>query len=148
MTTEIFTAIIAVAGSVVLAGSSYWFTKKREREAEIRKEKLEHYKEFVVCLSGVVSGESTPDAQRAFALVCNRLNLVAPQAVISALQEYQDEIKISNSEKSQEVHNKLMSKLFYAMRRDLQVTPPDNYDFHVALWASGVAPQKTRKIVR
>lgn len=142
MATEIVTAIITASGAIVLAGASYWFTKKREREAELRKEKLEHYKEFVACLSGVISGESTPDAQRAFSLVCNRLNLVAPQAVISALQEFQDEIKISNPAKSQEVHDKLMSKLFYAMRRDLQVTPTDENTFQVWLWASGVSPTK------
>ena len=142
MATEIVTAIITASGAIVLAGASYWFTKKREREAELRKEKLEHYKEFVACLSGVISGESTPDAQRAFSLVCNRLNLVAPQAVISALREFQDEIKISNSAKSQEVHDKLMSKLFYAMRRDLQVTPTDENTFQVWLWASGVPPTK------
>jgi hypothetical protein len=103
---------------------------------------LEHYKEFVACLSGVISGESTPDAQRAFSLVCNKLNLVALQAVISALQEFQDEIRISNSAKIQEVHDKLMSKLFYTMRRDLDVTPTDKNTFQVWLWASGVPPTK------
>lgn len=142
MATEIVTAIITASGAIVLAGASYWFTKKREREAELRKEKLEHYKEFVACLSGVISGESTPDAQRAFSLVCNRLNLVAPQAVISAMQEFQEEIEISNSAESQEVHDKLMSKLIYEMRRDLQVPPTDKNTFQVGLWASGVPPTK------
>ncbi len=142
MATEVATAIITASGAIVLAGASYWFTKKREREAELRKEKLEHYKEFVACLSGVISGESTPDAQRAFSLVCNKLNLVAPQAVIFALQEFQNEIKISNSAKSLEDHDKLMSKLFYTMRRDLEVTPTDKNIFQVRLWASGATPTK------
>ncbi len=90
----------------------------------------------------MISGESTPDAQRAFSLVCNKLNLVAPQAVIFALQEFQNEIKISNSAKSLEVHDKLMSKLFYTMRRDLEVTPTDKNIFQVRLWASGATPTK------
>jgi len=79
MSAEITTALIAASGAVVLAGASYWFTKKREREAELRKEKLEHYKDFVASLSGIVSGESTPEGQRAFSRACNKLNLVAPQ---------------------------------------------------------------------
>lgn len=67
----------------LLAGATYWFTKKREREAELRKEKLEQ--EFVASLSGIVSGEGTPDGQRAFACACNKLNLVALQRVVKAL---------------------------------------------------------------
>jgi len=46
MAAEIVTALIAASGAVVLAGASYWFTKKREREGELRKEKLDHYKDF------------------------------------------------------------------------------------------------------
>lgn len=132
-----------MSGAIVIAGASYWFTKKREREAELRKEKLEHYKDFVACLSGVISGEFAPEGQRAFSLACNKLNLVAPQAVISALQEFQNEIKVSNSEKSQEKHDKLMSLLFYQMRRDLRVAPDDDkHTFNVGLWASGQPPKK------
>lgn len=40
--TAIVTASGAVAVAVAVAGASYWFTKKRERDAELRKEKLEH----------------------------------------------------------------------------------------------------------
>ena len=100
MATELLTAIMA-SGAVVVAGTSYWFTKKREREAGLRKEKLAHYKDFVACLSGIISDEFTSGDQRAFALSCNKLNLVAPQSVIVALQKFQEEIKISNDTKSQ-----------------------------------------------
>lgn len=44
MPAEIIAPLIAASGEIVLAGATYWFTKKREREAELRKEKLEHYK--------------------------------------------------------------------------------------------------------
>lgn len=139
MKAEIFTALITACGGILLAGATYWFTKKREREADWRKEKLEHYKEFVASLSGVISGETTPEGQRAFANACNRLNLVAPQAVIEALQKFQQEIKISNPNKSQKRHDELMSKLFYEIRRDLNISPSDDEDtFHAGLWASGI----------
>ncbi len=142
MATEVITTIIAASGALFLAGATYWFTKKREREAELRKEKLEHYKDFVASLSGIVSGEGTPDGQRAFARACNKLNLVAPQAVVKALQDFQQEIKVSNSQRSGERHDRLMSKLFHEMRKDLQVTPKDNdSSFIFGLWASGAPPK-------
>jgi len=142
MPAEIVTAIIAASGAVVLAGATYWFTKQREREAELRKEKLEHYKDFVASLSGIISGEATPDGQRAFSRACNKLNLVAPQSVLSALQTFQNEIKVTNQKRSDARHDELMSKLFYEIRQDLGVTPADTLStFRVGLWASGVPPR-------
>jgi hypothetical protein len=140
---EIATAIIAASGAVVLAGITYWFTKKRERDAELRREKLEHYKDFVTSLSGVISGEFTAEGQRAFSRACNKLNLVAPQRVLQSLQAFQREIKISNAERSNERHDKFMSALFYEIRKDLGVSPVDDeISFHVGLWSSGVPPHE------
>lgn len=142
MASEVVTALTAASGAIVLAGVTYWFTKKREREAELRKEKLEHYKEFVASLSGIVSGEGTPDSQRAFARACNKLNLVAPQTVVKALHDFQQEIKVSNSERSNERHDQLMSKLFHEMRKDLEIMPKDkDSSFIFGLWASGMPPK-------
>jgi hypothetical protein len=141
MPAEIATAIIAASGAVVVAGATYWFTKQRERDAELRKEKLEHYKDFAASLSGVISGEFTPDGQRAFSRACNRLNLVAPHTVLQALQAFQKEIKVSNSTRSNEHHDKLLSALFYEIRKDLGISPRDlQATFHVQLWASGQPP--------
>ncbi|OWQ44254.1 hypothetical protein CDL60_26230 [Roseateles noduli] len=138
MSGEILTAVIAAGGSVVLAGASYWFTKKREREADLRKEKLEHYKDFVQALSGIISGESSPDDQRVFSRACNRLNLVGSQSVLEALQQFQQEIKVANTSRSQERHDQLMSKLFFEIRKDLAVKPADRTEtFRVGLWAAG-----------
>lgn len=143
MAAEIVTALIATSGAIVLAGATYWFTKKRERDAELRKEKLEHYKDFVASLSGIISGETTPEGQRTFARACNRLNLIAPQTVVKALQDFQQEIKVGNPSKSIEQHDRLMSKLFYEMRKDLQVTPRDkDTTFVFGLWAAGVPVSK------
>ena len=141
MAVEFIAPLIAASGAIVLAGATYWFTKKREREAELRKEKLEHYKDFVASLSGVIRGESTPEDQRAFSRACNKLNLVAPHAVIRALQEFQQEIKVTNRTASDERHDRLMSRLFYEMRKDLQIRPKDeDADFVFGLWAAGAPP--------
>jgi len=146
MAADIVTALIAASGAIVLVAPTYWFTKKREREAELRKEKLEHYRDFVASLAGIISGESTPEDQRVFARACNKLNLIAPQAIILALQDFQQEIKITNNNKSDEKHDKLMSRLFYEMRKDLQVRPKDkDLDFVFRLWAAGVSPEKPKR---
>ncbi len=137
------TPLITIVGSIVIAGLTYWFTKQREREAELRKEQLEHYKAFVVSLSGSDWVEGTADGQRAFALACNNLMLVAPQSVIEALRAFQQEIRVSNPNKDSERHDKLLSKLFFEIRKDLRVQPADNSEtFRVGLWASGVGPKE------
>jgi hypothetical protein len=139
MSAEVITALISACGALALAGASYWFTKKKEREADWRKEKLEHYKEFVASLNGIISEEGTPEGQRAFAAACNKLNLVAPQSVIEALREFQQGIKITNSDKSRDRHDALMSQLFYQIRKDLNISPEDDREtFQVGMWASGV----------
>lgn len=138
METELITAIVTASGAVIVAGASYLFTKMRERETDLRKEKLDHYKDFIASLSGIISGEYTPDTQRGFALSCNKLNLVAPQSVIRALQKFQEEIKSTNDASSQKAHDRLLSELLYEMRKDLGVKPKDEKSsFTVGLWASG-----------
>jgi hypothetical protein len=142
--TGVVTTLIAAFGGIILACITYWLTKTREREAELRKEKLEHYKDFVASLSGIISGEATADGQRAFARSCNKLNLVAPQSVVRALQTYQQEIKMSNSSRSNERHDRLMSQLFLEMRKDLKITPRDqDASFVFGLRAAGVPPKNT-----
>lgn len=141
MDVSIATSLIATSGAIIVAGASYWFTKKREREAVLRREKLAHYKDFVTCLTGVIAGEYTAEGQRAFARACNALNLVAPQTVLKALQDFQQEIKQSNVHRTIDRHDFLMSALFFEMRKDLGISPSDHQDtFRIGLWASGQGP--------
>ena len=142
MSADIFspvvTGIAAILVAVVTAVITYGLTKKREREAELRKEKLEHYKEFASALSGIVSPDDTPEGHRQFAKASNKLNLIAPQDVIVALQDFRSEISRSNMNPSKEMHDKLMSRLFYEMRKDLNISPKDHLGtFAVGVWNSG-----------
>jgi len=138
MSADFITTLVAAGGATAAAIMTYGLTKKREREADVRKERLAHYKDFVASLSGIIPGEDSPDGQKAFARACNNLNLVAPQRVIEALQAFQVEIKTSNANATQERHDHLLSRLLYEMRRDLGVWPKDDEDFKVGIWASGV----------
>jgi hypothetical protein len=135
---DFVTALVTIGGAVALAIVTYSLTKKREREADVRKERLAYYKDFVASLSGIVTDEDTPDGQKAFAKACNNLGLIAPQPVILTLQAFQHEIRASNTSPSRERHDQLLSRLLYEMRKDLGVWPKDNEDFKVGIWASGV----------
>ncbi|MBY0511250.1 MAG: hypothetical protein K2P94_14000, partial [Rhodospirillaceae bacterium] len=69
----------------------------------------------------------------------NNLNLIAPHDVIEKLRAYSDEISIKNTNKNRDKHDKLLSELFLSIRRDLDISPPDDREaFSVKLWASGV----------
>lgn len=139
MDTAIITALIALLGSLLVAVVTYWFTKKREREAEWRKEKLAYYKAFIESLSEIVEGDSSPEGHRSFAKATNHLLLFAPQAVIAAVNDFRDEISLSNTSRSQEEHDRLLAALLLAIRRDIGVSPGDDPDtFEPILWASGV----------
>jgi hypothetical protein len=138
MPTDIVIALITAASAAALAVVTYGLAKKRERDADLRKERLAHYKEFVASLNGILDGEDTPNGHRAFAKACNNLNLVAPQPVIQALQGYQHEIRLSNPNRNLELQGQLLSHLLYEIRKDLGVWPKDSTDFKVGLWASGI----------
>lgn len=133
---SVFASII---GAVLVAGVSYLFTKWREREAQWRKVKLEYYKEYTASLSGIIEGEDTIEGQQRFALAKNNLNLVAPQAVLQALDALHQATKKANGAINRELHDRLLSNLFYEIRRDMRISPKDDKaTFFVGLWASGV----------
>jgi hypothetical protein len=139
METAIATALIALLGSALVAILTYWSTKRRESEAEWRKEKLAYYKTFIESLSGIVEGDASPDGHKAFAKATNNLLLFAPQAVIAALNEFRHEIRMSNTSRSPEEHDRLLAALLLGIRRDVGVSPQDELStFKPILWASGV----------
>jgi hypothetical protein len=141
MSPELITTLVTITGGLAASAASYYFTKRQEREADWRREKLVYYKAFAASLSGVVGGDATPEGQRAFALACNNLLLFAPQSVIAALRLFQDEIRISNPSPDRQKHDLLLKQLFLEIRKDIGVSPPDSPDiFQASLWASGVSP--------
>ena len=138
METPITTAVIALFGSRLAATLTYWFTKRREREAEWRKEKLAYYKELIESLSGIVEGDSSPEGHRIFAKATNNLLLFAPQSVIVALNEFRFEISVSNTNRTQERHDSLLATLLLSIRSDVGISPEDHPNrFRPLLWSSG-----------
>lgn len=131
-------ALIGLIGSLVVAAVTYWLTKQREREAEWRKEKLAYYKAFVESLNGIIEGDASPEGHRAFAKATNNLLLFAPQSVIASLNAFRHETRLSNSNRTQEQHDKLLAELLLDIRLDVGIFPKDNPAlFHPILWSSG-----------
>jgi hypothetical protein len=138
MSVEIIATLITVSGGFILASISYWLTKKKEIEAELRQQKVKHYMDFVLALNGIIAEQTTQKGQIDFATAFNNLYLFAPQAVIDALHEYSNQIDPSNPNRSSQEHNRLLTKLFFEIRKDLRVYPPDNEEtFKVWLRGSG-----------
>lgn len=131
---SIVIAIITASASIVVASLSYLFSKKREREADWRKKKLEMYHDLFSALSGIVEGDSTPDAQRQFAKATNTLGLIASAEVIRAMQEPRMATKPENRAK----HDEALTNFLREVRKDMGLPFPDSEEFTYTLWTSGV----------
>jgi hypothetical protein len=142
----VIAAIISAAAAVVVPALSFYLTKRKERQAEWQRYKFELYKELVESLSGIVGTDATPEGRRSFAAACNTLHLIASEGVLDALHAFQDETSVSNSSRSDEEHDKLLSRLFWEIRKDLSIPGnPGMTDFHARLWCSGSNPKKLEK---
>ncbi|MGZ5056604.1 MAG: hypothetical protein ACXWAT_16895 [Methylobacter sp.] len=138
MNISIIVAILTAVASIFVAALTFWLTKHKEREAEVRKQKLEHYRDLVSSFSGIVGTDSTPEGQKHFARASNNLSLIASQEVLIALQAFQHEIRKSNPEPSVERHDILLNKLMLAIRADLGLAKKDDIDkLSFRLWCSG-----------
>jgi len=139
METGILVAIIAAMASLTGAALSFLFASRKEREADWRKIKFEHYREFMNSLSGIIGSDATPDGNRRFAQACNTVQLVASKQVIESLHEFRDEIAGSNPHRSREKHDELLSRLIRGIRADLGMSTASNpADLSIRLWVSGV----------
>lgn len=144
MEPPIIVAIVTGICSILIAIGSFYWTKKKERDADWRKQKLEHYREFLDALSGIVGTDSTPDGQKRWTRACNTLVLVASQAVIAALMQYQQTTARNNPNSSHEEHDQSLNKLILAIRKDLDISPADDPEvFNFQLWCSGTNETQT-----
>jgi hypothetical protein len=136
MDTSVGVSVIAAASGVVVTSVSYYLTKKKEREADWRKYKFEQYKELLISMSGVADRDPTPEGKRSFAKACNTLHLIGSTGVLVALHKYQEEISDSNPNKSGALHDALLSKLIWEIRKDVDIPgTPEPEEFSVHLWA-------------
>mgnify|MGYP003362632213 CR=1 FL=1 len=113
------TAIVSTLTAIVVAILTSVLTRRRELEGDWRKLKFAQYQEFILGLSGIVDGRSTPDAQRRYSDAVNSMSLVASSSVLRAMRAFQKEISFANQERSNEAHDRLLNDLFRALRNDI-----------------------------
>jgi hypothetical protein len=135
MNATILVAAISASAALAAAALSYLFHKRRDRETEWRKLKLEHYKEYVLALSGILDRRSTPDLQARYADAMNLMTLIAPPMVLRALYEFQDETRVSNKNKSPQRYEVVLTALLREIRRDVHPKIPADagIDFQLIL---------------
>jgi hypothetical protein len=110
---------VAIIVAALTAGATYLLTKRREREAEWRKMKLDLYKEYVAALSGIVEGRDTEEGHIRYVDAVNTLTLVASPPVLKALYAYLDYSTSRNVNKTIERHDEILTNLINTLRRDV-----------------------------
>jgi len=109
---------------------AYFFSKKRDHEADWLKMKLEYYKEYVAALSGTVHHPSDAVVQQRYSDAFNSMSLVAPQKVLVAMYALADETSKRNQEIDLRRYELLLSSLMRAMRKDCHPKKPkDDQEF-------------------
>ncbi|WP_213807609.1 hypothetical protein [Granulicella sp. dw_53] len=138
MSGQVWTAIIGAISALLVASFTYWSSKRRDREADWRKLKLQKYEEFATSLAGMAEGNVTKDTMTRFNIASNSLHLIASQRVVVALEDFRREISAGNTAKTLDKHDSLLSRLFWEIRLDLGDQPTSNpSDFRMKLWTPG-----------
>ena len=119
MNATLIVGLISATTAVVLAMAGYTLNRRRDRELEWRKLKLERYQEFIASLSGIVGRRSTDEGQARYADAFNSLILVAPAPVLKALQAFNNEQRIDNPGRTAAAYGKLQNELLQQLRRDI-----------------------------
>lgn len=124
MNPALVAAVVSGLVSISAVFLSDLFGRRRDREGEWRKLKLEQYQEFTLALSNAVHRKVDDAAKRRYADAVNSLALIAPPEVLAALYAFQDETSYRNQDRSQSQYEQRLSTLFREMRRDCQPKPP------------------------
>ena len=72
ITVPIIVAIITAGAGLLVTALSFFLTKAKEREADWRTQKLEHYKAFMVALNAIVGPTAPTDDRVRFATIWTR----------------------------------------------------------------------------
>jgi hypothetical protein len=126
MNASVWVAIVSAVAGLLTAAFTYAVTKRREREADWRKVKLEMYREFTIAMAGMAEADATDEIKTRFNIASNSLHLIASKQTVDALEAFRFEIRASNQNRNDETHDKLLSRLFWEIRRDLGEVPTED----------------------
>lgn len=132
MDTAIIVAFISAATGIIASALTFFLTKKKEREAEWRKQKLDHYKELVAALNDITGITGSSESKVRFAHAANNILLVGAPDVLVALRVFLDE---TAQPAASDRHDEYLTALMYAVRADLGIRPNRAAsDFQFRLW--------------
>lgn len=137
----IIVAIITAGAGLMATALSFFLTKRKEREADWRTQKLDHYKAFMVALNAIVGPPAPVEDRVRFANAANNLFLVGSAEVLIALRTYLDTTADSRTQADLDRHDELLTKLIVAIRKDIGIKGaplPEGYEVH--LWAGRPRP--------
>lgn len=126
-----------LSGGVIVALLQHFLDKNKQRELEWREMKIKFYVDFMESLSGITDCEKSLSNDIVFAKCCNNLYLFSPSRVVQLLQKFQDEIGITNNNKSFEKYTTTLTDLICEIRKDIKVKNNQLIDVKVLLWTSG-----------
>ena len=134
MDAPIIVAITSAATALAVAVATYAFSRRRDREADWRKARLEHYREFIAALSGITGRRALAADQVRYSNAVNSLTLVAPASVLRVLYDFQDEIGPRNLNKSPDSHDAAIANLLRELRCDIHPAAPDDHALQFRLF--------------
>ena len=125
MINELAVALLGFAGSIVVAALSYLFTKKSQRDLDLRKWKVDIYNQYWAGFTmGTMPGATKEDTME-YARAHNKLLLVANSKTALSAMEIAQYAKRgrgqpeSNEESSESINARLQQSMYEAMREDL-----------------------------
>jgi hypothetical protein len=132
----IIIAMITAFAGIIASALTFYLTRKKEREAEWRTQKLAHYKQFMTALNAIVGPIPTTQERITFADAANNIYLVGSPAVLIALRAYLDETADSKPKDAPDRHDELLTVLLFHIRDDIGIKPnrPDQ-PFEIRLWS-------------
>jgi hypothetical protein len=124
---ELLIAIVAPVVALATAVTTFALNEYAKRRADWRQKKFEHYQRLLLALSGHVGNRTVaPKIREEFAESFNSIALIASQEVIACLLEFHDEISERNTSPSREQHDRLLTDLLLAIRKDVGLSSKDH----------------------
>lgn len=117
MDAPVVVAIISAAAGLVASALTFFLTKKKERDAEWRKLKLDRYGALLMAASDLAADKRDG---RSFARAANDANLVASPEVLTTLRAFVE--CVSGSAMTVDTQDQLFTALMHAIRADLGVS--------------------------
>ena len=118
--TDILVGIIGAIAAVLAASLPYYFTKKNEIAANIKKNKLDRYDDLLKKLTTYLQ-KNDSDSLGEFILTCNRASSYANHETLNAIIAYLDSIKTKEPNKDVRTH---VNEIFLAIRKDVNPKEP------------------------